>query len=336
MSKHDDTKAMARDTDQERPPKTNNIITLASMENITKFFGDKIAVNKLNLSIKSREILGLIGPNGAGKSTAIRILSGLEINYSGKVTTCLLNPKQNMTFNMSMGYLPQHVAFPGWRTTAESLKLLARLSGIPEESLRNRVAEVLEFVDLSAVANSRCATLSGGMVQRLGFAQAIIHKPKLLILDEPFNHLDPQGRIQFKKMLSHLKDEGTGIIFSSHILSDVEEVANRVALINNGNLIFDSAIEDLLSKSNSDLYYELTVFNETEQLQEDIRNYQHIKSIERIGNCTYRITFKKQNIGTNMINSFLTFIIDNGYPISEFRQSKRTLENVFEILIGKE
>ncbi len=200
---------------------------LLRLEAVGRSFGAVRALDGVTLDLRRGEMLGLVGPNGAGKTTLLRILTGLETGFEGRMAW-----EGTPTF----GYLPQSVAFGPWRTTTETLVLLGRLSGLIPEALALRIPEVLAQIGLEAVAHRRVGTFSGGMRQRLGLAQALLHGPELLILDEPFNHLDPAGRVHLKRLLADLKAQGTTILLSSHILGDVEALVDRLAVLNHGRL----------------------------------------------------------------------------------------------------
>ncbi|MHA1920957.1 MAG: ABC transporter ATP-binding protein, partial [Promethearchaeota archaeon] len=208
------------------------------VRSISKEYKDVKALNNVSFSIKKGEILGYIGPNGAGKTTTIKILVGLIQNYNGDIKI-YENEKilKKQDFFKILGYLPQEVGFQEWRTVDHALKTFGRLSKIPEDQLNNRIIEVLKTVGLSDVRNKKIIHLSGGMQQKLRLAQALLHKPKLLILDEPMTGLDPTSRYQMKKIIKTLMEQNITIFFSSHILSDVQDIATRIGIINHGRIL---------------------------------------------------------------------------------------------------
>jgi ABC-2 type transport system ATP-binding protein len=217
---------------------------------LRKRFGDRIALDGVSFSMKPGEILGYVGPNGAGKTTTLRILTGTEAAFEGELSVHgHPMPAQREQVYSRLGYMPQAVAFSGWRTASETLNLLGRLSGMKEGRLAKRVPEVLAAVGLAGEAQTRLQAFSGGMRQRLGLAQAILHEPALLVLDEPFNHLDPTGRVHLKQLLSEMNARGVSIIFSSHILTDVEEIVHRLAVLQHGKLKFLGTPSELRTSS---------------------------------------------------------------------------------------
>jgi ABC-2 type transport system ATP-binding protein len=216
------------------PTSSNDFVTL---RNVTKSFGNYCALNEVSLSIKEGEIFGYIGPNGAGKTTTMKILVGLISDFQGEVVIGGYKaPKNKEEIHKLLGYLPQNVAFQEWRTVNQTLKTFGKLSGVKDIQLEERIPKTLDLLGLADARHKRVSHLSGGMTQKVGLAQALLHEPKLLILDEPLNGLDPLSRRQFKDIVVELAKKGTTVLFSSHILSDVQDVANRVGIINRGRI----------------------------------------------------------------------------------------------------
>jgi ABC-2 type transport system ATP-binding protein len=213
---------------------------------LKKCFGERVALDGVSLSLRAGEVLGYVGPNGAGKTATLRILVGTETQFEGELTVHgLPMPGSREQVYGGLGYMPQDVAFGGWRSAGESLRLLGRLSGMDDKRLPRRISESLELVGLANEEHTRVDAFSGGMRQRLGLAQAILHEPRLLLLDEPFNHLDPSGRMHLKKVLAEQSGAGVAILFSSHILADVEEIVHRLAVLQKGKLRFVGTADEL-------------------------------------------------------------------------------------------
>jgi len=217
---------------------------------MSKNFGGLVALDEVTFALGAGEIVGLIGPNGAGKTTTMRILTGMETVFKGRVTIAgLAQPELREDILSQIAYLPQDVAFAPWRTAAETLDLLGRLSGLDASQLRIKTPEILGAVGLGDKAAVRVGTYSRGMKQRLGMAQTMLTNPRLMILDEPFNHLDPAGRQHLKQLLIDINQKGTAILFSSHILADVEEMMQRLVVLRRGQVVFDGTIDALKAKS---------------------------------------------------------------------------------------
>jgi ABC-2 type transport system ATP-binding protein len=222
---------------------------VARFEDVRKSYAGFPALKGVTLDLRPGEILGFIGPNGAGKTTTMKILVGLITDFSGGLTVNgLPMPGRRDALYRMVGYMPQGIAFQDWRTVDHALVTLGRLSGMSTEELRNRIPRVLEQVGLGEARRRRVIHLSGGMVQKLGLAQALLHEPALLVLDEPVAGLDPASRIQVKAILAGLRDAGATVMFSSHILSDVQDVADRVAIINAGRILTVGTLEELKAR----------------------------------------------------------------------------------------
>jgi ABC-2 type transport system ATP-binding protein len=223
--------------------------TVLVVKDLRKLYGDHIAVDGISFEVQRGEIFGYIGPNGAGKTTTIKTLVGLLTQFQGTVTIAGQRmPEQKGQVHKMLGYLPQQVAFQEWRTVDHTLRTFGQLSGMPRDSLDRRIGEVLGLVDLAPVRFKRVGELSGGMVQRVGLAQALLHAPPFVVLDEPLASLDPTSRHQVKAVIRQLSREGTTILFSSHILSDVQDVATRIAILNRGRLVHVGTLEGLVDE----------------------------------------------------------------------------------------
>ncbi len=217
-----------------------------SLRGVSKNYGRFRALDDVSLAIGSGEIFGYIGPNGAGKTTTMKILIGLITNFQGTVQIGEYRvPEQMGEAHKLLGYLPQNVAFQEWRTVDQALRTFGRLSGLTSNQIERRIPSLLDLLSLSEVRFKKISQLSGGMAQKVGLAQALLHEPRLLVLDEPLGGLDPVSRHQLKDIVLRLAENGTTILFSSHILSDVQDVADRVGILSRGRLIQVGTIPEL-------------------------------------------------------------------------------------------
>jgi ABC-2 type transport system ATP-binding protein len=199
--------------------------------------------------LRRGEIFAYIGPNGAGKSTTIKILVGLITDYEGLVTVGGRSIRGSSgDLHKLLGYLPQKAAFQDWRTVDQALMTFGKLSGLSSSNLRIRIPEVLRLLGIAETRDRKIAQLSGGTIQKVGMAQAILHNPPLLVLDEPVAGLDPASRYEFKELFRSLRNEGTTIFFSSHILSDVQDVADRIGILNHGQVLHVGTFDELRRK----------------------------------------------------------------------------------------
>ncbi|WP_308636067.1 ABC transporter ATP-binding protein [Paenibacillus silvisoli] len=219
---------------------------LATIDGLSRSFGGTQAVRGISFALGEGRCTALLGPNGAGKTTTIRMLTGLLEPTAGQISFRGLKPGADP--RAFIGYLPQIPAFHGWMTGAEFLRYAAGLCGMPKKEAAQRSAELLERVGLGAAGKRRIGGYSGGMKQRLGLAQALIHRPGLLVLDEPVSALDPIGRREVMELLGELKRETT-ILFSTHVLHDAEELCDDVVIMRGGTIAMSGALSDIRESS---------------------------------------------------------------------------------------
>jgi ABC-2 type transport system ATP-binding protein len=215
--------------------------------NLSRNYGDVQALKNLNLTVPYGSIFGFLGRNGAGKTTTIRILAGLAHPSSGTAWVDGIEATRgDGAACPRFGYLPQDPKFYRWMTPIEYLDYVARLFNVPNKERKARIEEMLQLVDLKSASRRRIGGFSGGMVQRLGIAQALIHRPPVLFLDEPTSALDPAGRYEVLELIANLRGKVT-VFFSTHILNDVERICDTVAIIHQGELLLESGREELMN-----------------------------------------------------------------------------------------
>ena len=217
------------------------------IQGLRKVYRQIIAVDDISLVTYQGEAFGFLGPNGAGKSTVVKILTGLVTPTKGTVRV-LGQPINHVQLRRQVGYLPEFPSFHRWLKARDFLEFHGRLYGLRSTFLEKRIREVLEMVGLAGRENQKLGTFSKGMLQRIGLAQAIIHKPDLVILDELVSGLDPVGQRDMRELLRELKAEGTSIFLNSHLLADVEAICDRVAIINQGRILKVGAPAELFDK----------------------------------------------------------------------------------------
>ena len=227
-----------------------------SIKNLTKDFsvgisGVKLrAVDNLNLEIWDNEIFGLLGPNGSGKSTTIKIILGLLEASTGE---CEIygKPSGTVAARKSVGFLPEAPYFYRYLSGRELVRFYARICGVKRRNLKKQVDEVIELVNLTEAAHRRVGTYSKGMLQRIGLAQALIHDPQLVILDEPTAGVDPIGSASIANIIRELKRRGKTVLLCSHLLAQIEGLCDRVAILNRGKLIRKGRIGELGQEKNT-------------------------------------------------------------------------------------
>lgn len=220
------------------------------VNNIEKHFDSFAAVRGISFSVQLGEVLGIVGPNGAGKTTTIKIILGLLEADSGSIKV-LGQSIDSPKIRQRIGYMPETPLFYSHLTGRELLQLVGSLFQLPRLTIRQRADNLLGKVGLTEAANRPLREYSKGMLQRINLAQAIINEPELLFLDEPMDGLDPIGRIQMKELLLEIKVGGTAIVFSSHILSDVEVMSDQIAIMDKGKILRITSTEKLVPKNKS-------------------------------------------------------------------------------------
>lgn len=220
-------------------------MSVIQVKDLKKSFQSVEIIKGINFTLQEGRCIALLGPNGAGKTTTLRMLSGLMKPSSGSVNFSGLEKETDI--RQFIGYLPQHPIFYEWMTGREFLEYVGKLAGMSKADVKKRTDELLELVGIADAKNRRIGKYSGGMKQRLGIAQAIIHRPKLVMLDEPVSALDPIGRREVLELLEKLKEETT-VLFSTHILNDAEEVCDDILFLHKGKLVESGTMEELREK----------------------------------------------------------------------------------------
>ena len=294
------------------------------IKNVTKSFKGKIAVNNFSMELQAGECVGLIGPNGAGKSTLIKVISDITNPTAGEV---LLNGIKISKMKSEIGYLPQYPNFFHWMTARETLMFMGQLSGLNKVELSKSIPEILEKVGLKGEENAKVSTFSGGMKQRLGIAQALLHKPSLIVMDEPVSALDPIGRREVLNLIEEIKKDTT-ILLSTHILSDAEEICERFVIIKDGTKIEDTTITELLHRnSKNKLIIEITT--KDQKWIEVVKKLPYVKDVEVVG---LKIKVKVESIEINK-NMLLQNALEHKVNIVKFEMSNDTLEEIFLKLV---
>jgi ABC-2 type transport system ATP-binding protein len=220
---------------------------LVQIDKLRKLYYGHAVLDEVSFDIQPGEVFGYIGPNGAGKTTTLKILAGLLTKYTGAVRVGGHDVvRERHAAHRLIGYMPQACGFQAWRTVESALDGLGELSGVPEDARRKRIPVLLERFGLLKDRHKKVKALSGGMTQKLGLIQALLHEPKLLVLDEPLEGLDPPSRNLLKDVIRERQRAGTTVLFSSHILSDVEDVADRVGILVRGKVGVSGSLAELV------------------------------------------------------------------------------------------
>jgi len=208
-----------------------------------------VAVRDLNLRVAVGQVYGLLGPNGSGKSTTLKIILGLVSPTRGK-TEIFGRESHRVESREAVGFLPENPYFYKYITGAETLRFYGKLCGLRGHRLQDRIEESLQLVGLTSARDRRLSGYSKGMLQRIGLAQALVHEPRLVVLDEPTAGVDPAGSREIRDLILQLKQRGVTVLLSSHLLGQVQEVCDRVGILANGVLVREGKVEELLAVQN--------------------------------------------------------------------------------------
>lgn len=307
-------------------------MVVLDIESISKTFKDIKAVENLSLTIEEGEIYGLLGPNGAGKSTTISMISTLfqpdsgEIYYKGD--SILKNPK---SLENELGLVPQDIALYPTLSGYDNLKFWGHVYGIRGKELKSRIEEIAELIGLTDRLKDRIDKYSGGMKRRLNIGAALIHKPKLLIMDEPTVGIDPQSRNHILDTVRNLNKEGMTIIYTTHYMEEAEELCDRICIMDKGNLLAVGTKDELIKLVNGKERIEV-LFKDLSQ--PTIDNIKKLKTIGEISIENDRISILSQK-AENILADILQIIKESNTKIISIDVIKPSLETVFLHLTGR-
>ncbi|MBU5592556.1 ABC transporter ATP-binding protein [Clostridium sp. MSJ-4] len=305
---------------------------IVEIKNLVKRYGEMLAIDNLNLDIKEGDIFGLLGPNGAGKTTLINSMIGLTKVDSGSVNIFGKNIKDEiMDIKKNLGIVPQEIALYEELTAYENLMFFGRLYDLKGSALKTAAKEALEFTGIWDRKDQIVKEYSGGMKRRLNIACAIIHRPKLIIMDEPTVGIDPQSRNHILNSVKTLREEGATIIYTSHYMEEVESICNNVAILDKGRVIALGSKEELKDFVYTEERINVKIINANFTMVEGIKAIEGIKHCELEGDML-NIIAEKNKIS---ISAVLTIIEESGAEILSFNIEKPTLESVFLTLTGR-
>jgi|TARA_Y100000294_G_scaffold128436_1_gene120132 ABC-2 type transport system ATP-binding protein len=300
----------------------NNVVL--SIKNLSKSFKEIKAVDNLTFDVHVGEIFGFLGPNGAGKSTTIRMALGLMKPDAGDVNIFDKSVAHNGNSALhGVGALIENAAFYKNLSAKRNLEILARLGGGSDK----RINEVLDIVGLLSRAESKVKTYSHGMKQRLGIAQALLHKPKLLILDEPTTGLDPQGMKEVRKLILQMAEEGMTIFLSSHLLHEVEQTCSAMAIVNKGLLVAAGSVKKLLAETK--LFQAEIRARPLEKAREIVEN------LDFVSQLTVEAEVMKASIPATDISKLTKSLVENGIEVDAI-VPRTSLEDYFLSLTSEE
>lgn len=303
---------------------------MLEIKKLYKDYGNHIAVDGIDLKIEEGQIYGILGPNGAGKSTTIGMICGLIKKTSGEV---VYEEKTNKIrkWKENIGIVPQDFAVYWDLTAEENISFFCSLYGFKGQELKNRTARALEFVGLTEVKDKRASEFSGGMKRRLNIGCAVAHSPKLIIMDEPTVGIDPQSRNHILETVKRLREEGATIIYTSHYMQEVDDICDRIAIIDKGHIIAEGTSDELKELVENKNTLMLTVTKKINGLEDKLME---ITGVERVvfSDNEYKITTLKSS---NLISKIVAVISENDGDIKNIVNEAPSLEIVFLALTGK-
>jgi ABC-2 type transport system ATP-binding protein len=285
-----------------------------------------LALNNFSFEVNEGEIFGLLGPNGAGKTTLIKILLAITFPTRGTAKVFGMDAS-NSKWKSKVGYLPENHKFPSYLTGEQVLSYYGRLSGLHSGvEFHKKINEMLEVMNLTQWKNTKIKKYSKGMMQKLGLAQALLNEPDLIFLDEPTDGVDPIGRKEIRDILLDLKKKGKTIFLNSHLLSEVEMICDRVAILNKGDLVKEGNVEGLTKSEN--IYIIDTVEQIGMQLKQKILA---VDSNAGIGECEINT-----ESGIENVNQIVDLLRKNKINLKSLQQKTSTLEELFINVINKD
>jgi ABC-2 type transport system ATP-binding protein len=297
------------------------------VQNLSKIYGHQKAIDNISFELSAGEIVGFLGPNGAGKSTTMKIATGYLPPTSGDVVVGGFNVvDQSMQVKQITGYLPEHNPLYHDLYVHEYLQFIGKIYGLKGEPLKKRVAEMVERCGLTSEQNKRIETLSKGYRQRVGLAQALLHDPKVLILDEPTTGLDPNQLVEIRSLIKDVSVNKT-VIFSTHIMQEVQALCDRVIVINNGQIVADNRLSDILKMSSSKVTL-LAEFSANIAVDE-LTALPGVDSVAHEGTGLYRIVAKS---GSDVRPDIFRMAADRNLSLIGLRQEENSLEAIFREL----
>jgi ABC-2 type transport system ATP-binding protein len=297
-------------------------------QHLSKQFDRQLALDNVNLDIRQGEVYGLIGPNGAGKTTLLRLLSLADEPTIGKIfldTKPVIYGQHLPEQKRRLGFLPDNYPLYDDMKVWQYLDYMARLYFMVEPERQSRIREVLALVQLESKHDSLIGTLSRGMRQRLSLAQAILHKPDLLMMDEPVSGLDPLARSQFREIVKRLQADGMTIMISSHILSDLENFCSAIGVMEQGRLVESAVLSDLYDRLSTQ-HLTISVLENMAGLRSLLSNNSQISQIENGSDRTIKVIFAGDDRDRAQL---LQILLQAGIPITDFHITQEDLESIF-------
>ncbi len=302
---------------------------MVSVRGIYKRYKDLPVLLNLSFDIPKGSIFGYIGPNGSGKTTTIKIMTGLIRDFQGEVSIEGRSIRNwNAELSSTIGYLPQQTSLQEWRTVDQALNTFGRLSGLQGSEVEKRIKEVTEELGITEYRQRKVNKLSGGTLQKVGMAQAMLHRPKLMVLDEPVAGLDPESRVLFKNLFRQLSRDGTTIFFSSHILSDIEDIADTIGILGHGRMRYIGSMEELRERVGRSTEVRLET---VEPMPNDslLMSIQGVSKVERVADNRFHIILQEHREMDAVVDRTIKAVLAAGLHIRGIHPNRQSLESLY-------
>jgi ABC-2 type transport system ATP-binding protein len=298
-----------------------------TLKNLTKIYGAQKAVNNISFDIRAGEIVGFLGPNGAGKSTTMKIATCFIPPTAGEALVGGFNVVEKpMEVKRITGYLPEHNPLYLDLYVHEYLNFVGKLYGLRGQQLKQRTVEIVELCGLGPEQNKKIEALSKGYRQRVGLAQALIHDPEILILDEPTSGLDPNQLVEIRKLIKTISQKKT-VVFSTHIMQEVQALCDRVIVINKGEIVADDKLDRILQSQGSNVV--IVVQFEKEVDTSRLKSLPGVTDVEAMDDFRYRVV---SSGSSDLRPEIFRFAADNNLSLIGLKQEENSLENIFRDL----
>lgn len=303
------------------------------VQNLTKKYGPQKAVNNISFEVKTGEILGFLGPNGAGKTTTMKIITCFMAPSDGNVIVngdSILDDQEKV--KSKIGYLPESNPLYTDMHVLEYLEFVAELQGVPKEKINARIAEMVHLCGLNVEKHKRISELSKGYKQRVGLAQAMIHDPEILILDEPTTGLDPNQIVEIRKLIKEIGREKT-VILSTHILPEVEATCDRILIINNGEIVADGTSDTLRKQAQGQEVTKVQIADadNKDDVISSIQNLSTVAMVDPLENDSFTFIVNS-NVNQSSRRDIFKLCVDKNWVLTELTPIETKLEDIFRDL----
>ena len=307
---------------------------MIEIKNLSKKFGSSVILDSINFSVKKGEILGFLGPNGAGKTTTMKIITSFWLPSSGSVTIDGIDvTTKSLKTRQKIGYLPETVPLYDDMRVYEYLKFIAQIRNINKNDIKKRIKEVADICSIKDEMRKPIEELSKGFRQRVGLAQAIMHEPDILILDEPTTGLDPNQIVEIRDLIKKIGQEKT-VIFSTHILSEVSATCDRAIIINKGKIVGEGSPEELAKKAGTQELIYVKIKGAKDEILKRLNEMENVKKVEvkdKESDEVYGYEIEPKQ-GVDLREYLSMTVMNAGWSILEFNKKSVSLEDVFREL----